>query len=78
MDYSKIKFVLELNDDNASDSANSYLKKGWLLISVGTKLTDVFNEQAYYSTSYVVGATQEQYDDYLKDQESLIDPLTGI
>ncbi|KGL44088.1 hypothetical protein [Listeria newyorkensis] len=78
MDYSKIVFVLELNDDSADNSTNSYLEKGWLLISVGPKLTDITNSQAYYSTSYVVGATREQYDEYLKDQKGLLDRLTGI
>lgn len=67
MDYSKIVFTLELDDDFANEKANNFMNKGWLLISVGTKMISILdNGQAYYSTSYVVGATQELYDQYLK------------
>ena len=68
MDFSNIVFTLEFDDDGANSRANDFLSKGWKLISVGTKLIDILdNNQAYYNTSYVVGATKEQYDDYLKD-----------
>lgn len=70
MDYSKIVFTLEFDDDGASSAVNDYLAKGWLLISVGPKVTSVSNNQLYYATSYVVGATKDQYQNYLNEQES--------
>lgn len=72
MDYSKIVFTLEFDDDSANERANEMLAKGWLLISVGPKLIDILNEtdQAYYNTAYVVGATKEQYDEYQKELNS--------
>lgn len=76
MDYSKIVFTLEFDDDYANSSANDYLKIGWLLISVGPKLIKILdNDQAYYNTAYVVGATQEQYEKYLQDLEN--DPFNS-
>lgn len=71
MDYSNIVFTLEFDDDNSNSKANDYLSKGWLLISVGPKLTDIIDEkQAYYNTAYVVGANKKQYDEYLKEQQA--------
>ena len=70
MDYSKIVFTLEFDDDMANDSANEYLEKGWLLLSVGPKVIDISNGQMYYNTAYVVGATKEQYDEYLVDENN--------
>lgn len=71
MDFSKIVFTLEFDDDMANDSANEYLEKGWLLLSVGPKVIDISNGQMYYNTAYVVGATKEQYDDYLVEEKKL-------
>lgn len=69
MDYSKIVFTLEFDDDAANNRANELLQKGWLLLHVGTKVIDILDtDQAYYNTVYVVGATKEQYDQYLKDE----------
>ncbi len=70
MDFSKIVFTLEFDDDMANDSANEYLEKGWLLLSVGPKVIDISNGQMYYNTAYVVGATKEQYDEYLVDEKN--------
>ena len=70
MDYSKIVFTLEFDDDMANDSANEYLEKGWLLLSVGPKVVDISNGQMYYNTAYVVGATKDQYDEYLVDEKN--------
>lgn len=71
MDFSKIIFTLEFDDDAANERANEYLEKGWLLISVGPKLIEILgNGQAYYNTCYVVGATKEQYDAYLIEEEN--------
>lgn len=73
MDYSKIVFTLELSDEGANRQANDYLKKGWVLLSVGTKRTDVSNGQLYYSTVYVLGANEDRYEEYLtEDKPSLI------
>ena len=70
MDFSNIVFTLEFDDDGANSSANHFLYKGWKLISVGTKLIDILdNNQAYYNTAYVVGATKEQYNEYLHELE---------
>lgn len=71
MDYSKIVFTLEFDDDTANSKANELLQKGWLLLSVGPKLVDIIgeNDQVYYNTAYVVGATEEQYDQYLIEEE---------
>lgn len=70
MDYSKIVFTLEFDDDFANSKANQYLEKGWLLLSVGPKLVDLIgeNDQPYYNTAYVVGATDNQYKTYLKEK----------
>ncbi|MGX5634477.1 hypothetical protein [Bacillus thuringiensis] len=62
-----IVFTLEFDDDSANSYANDYLEKGWTLLHVGTKLIDIYNEQAYYTTAYVIGATQKQYDEYKKE-----------
>ena len=69
MDYSKIVFTLEFDDDAANSRANDLLQKGWLLLSVGPKLVDLIgeNSQAYYNTAYVVGASEEQYQEYLEE-----------
>ncbi|AVR33704.1 MULTISPECIES: hypothetical protein [Bacillus] len=64
-----IVFTLEFDDDIANSRANDYLEQGWTLLHVGTKLIDIHNEQAYYNTTYVVGANQEQYDKYKKELE---------
>ncbi|WP_144505443.1 hypothetical protein [Bacillus mycoides] len=64
-----IVFILEFDDDAASSRANDYLEQGWTLLHVGTKLIDIYNEQAYYNTTYVVGANQKQYNKYKKELE---------
>ncbi|BAR82944.1 hypothetical protein ACTFRD_30435 [Bacillus cereus group sp. MYBK249-1] len=64
-----IVFTLEFDDDSANSRANNYLEKGWTLLHVGTKVIDLYNEQTYYNTAYVVGANQEQYDAYKKELE---------
>jgi len=65
LNLNNIVFTLEFDDDPANSRANSYLKKGWTLLHVGTKLIDVLdNGQALYNTTYVVGANQQQYDDH--------------
>lgn len=71
MDYSKIVFTLEFDDDAANSKANELLQKGWLLLSVGPKLVDLIgdNDHVYYNTAYVVGATDEQYQQYLEEQK---------
>lgn len=71
MDYTNIVFTIELDDDGAKDDVNTYLKDGWLLISVGPKLVNILdNGQAYYNTAYVVGATKEQYEKYQNESKS--------
>ena len=67
-----IVFTQEFDDDLANSRANEYLEKGWTLLHVGTKAIDISNGQFYYNTVYVVGANQQQYDDY-KKEESLHD-----
>ncbi|USK43748.1 hypothetical protein [Cytobacillus oceanisediminis] len=62
-----IVFTLEFDDDSANSRANDFLEKGWKLLHVGTKMIDTYNEQAYYNTAYVVGANQQQYDEYKND-----------
>lgn len=62
-----IVFTLEFDDDSANSRANRYLEKGWTLIHVGSKLIDITNGQAYYNTAYVVGANQDQYEQYKLD-----------
>ncbi len=44
MDYSKIVFTLEFDDDAANSKANELLQKGWLLLSVGPKLVDLIDQ----------------------------------
>ncbi|WP_277585868.1 hypothetical protein [Psychrobacillus antarcticus] len=59
----KIVYTLEFDDDAANSRANDLLQKGWTLLHVGTKMIDTLNNgQAYYNTTYVVGANQEQYE----------------
>lgn len=72
-----IVFTLEFDDDLANKSANGYLEKGWRLLHVGTKLTAFHNEQAYYSTAYVVGANEAQYKQYLAELDRS-DPNEGL
>jgi len=61
-----IVYVIEFCDTNSTERANEYLKKGWKLLHVGTKLVNS-DEPADYETSYVLGANQEQYDAYKKE-----------
>ncbi|WAA10812.1 hypothetical protein [Fervidibacillus albus] len=58
-----IVFTLELDDNWANEKANEYLEKGWTLLHVGTKTID----ENCYSTVYVVGANQEQYEKYKEE-----------
>lgn len=62
-----IVYTLEFDDDSANSRANDFLEKGWKLLHVGTKMIDSYNGQAYYNTAYVVGANQQQYDEYKND-----------
>ena len=63
-----IVFTLEFSDTTARDKANSYLQKGWKLLSVGPVCVDVmYNGQADYEMSYVLGANAEQYAEYQKE-----------
>ncbi|HDT6577488.1 TPA: hypothetical protein QFT23_003667 [Bacillus cereus] len=62
----EIVFILEFYDESACSRANEYLKLGWTLLHVGTKAGDTYNEHLYYTTTYVVGANQKQYDEYNK------------
>ncbi|TSO25320.1 hypothetical protein [Lactobacillus sp. LL6] len=64
---SKIVFTLEFAGTNSNELANEYLQKGWILLSVGPKCVGTLNntdDQADYETAYVVGATQQQYEEY--------------
>ncbi|NJH98096.1 hypothetical protein [Staphylococcus agnetis] len=62
--------LLSFHDDMAEKSVNSFLKDGWELVHVGTKLTHILdNGQAYYNTEYVLGGTKEQYKKYISDSE---------
>ncbi|MCB4341142.1 MULTISPECIES: hypothetical protein [Bacillus] len=66
-----IVFTLEFDDDYANSAANEYLKNGWTLLHVGQRLIDILdNGQAYYNTVYVVGANQQQYDEYQTELEN--------
>ncbi|MEC3608802.1 hypothetical protein P9126_17715 [Bacillus glycinifermentans] len=72
-----IVFTLEFDDDYANSSANEYLKKGWTLLHVGQKFIDISeNGQVYYNTVYVVGANQQQYDEYQTELEN--DPFNSF
>ncbi|WP_223319029.1 hypothetical protein [Leuconostoc mesenteroides] len=65
-----IVFTIEFDDDSANSRANEYLSQGWTLLHVGQKLIDILeNEQAYYNTTYVLGANQAQYDKYKEEQK---------
>ena len=67
-----IVFTLQFNDLLANKRANAYLAKGWTLVSAGPVCVNVLdNGQADYEMSYVVGANQQQYDEYKKEQKSL-------
>lgn len=70
-----IVFTLEFDDDSANSRANEYLQKGWTLLHVGTRVVDIHNGQLYYNTVYVVGADQQQYDEYKieSSKESLLE-----
>lgn len=65
-----IVFTLEFSDDLANGCANRFLEKGWRLLHVGTKLVDIHNGQAYYNTTYVVGANKAQHKQYLVETSS--------
>ena len=66
-----IVFTLELDGGGANERSNNYLKKGWKLLHVGQKAFKVLeNGQIYYSTVYVVGANNNVYDNWKKDQEN--------
>jgi hypothetical protein len=77
MDYSKIVFTIELDGADANVKANELLQKGWLLLSVGSKVVGVLNDNsAYYTTTYVLGANQDQYRKYvegLKNDQAQLD-----
>lgn len=70
-----IVFTLEFNDDYANDRANEYLNKGWLLLHVGTKTLDVDGE-AIYNPVYVLGANQQQYEEYKEEIKN--DPISEL
>lgn len=73
----EVVFTLELDDDLANESANFWLEKGWTLLHVGTKFIGENDQrQAYYSTAYVVGANQEQHQEYLNFQSKVDDELS--
>lgn len=66
-----IVYTLEFDDFGANAKANDCLSKGWTLLHVGTKIGEGDNDngQAEYYTAYVVGANQEQYDKYQKENK---------
>jgi hypothetical protein len=69
-----IVFILKFSDDTwALNKANNYLAKGWRLLHVGTETSsEQVNDGSYpLTTAYVVGANQEQYDEYLKEQDRI-------
>lgn len=77
MDYSKIVYTLEFDDEFAGAITNQFLKKGWLLLSVGPKTIDSIGEydKPYYSTAYVVGATEEKYQEYLREKNRFLNTV---
>ena len=63
-----IVFTLEFDDIESNERANEYLKKGWKLLHVRTKLVSSFgDDRADYETAYVVGADKSQYEQYKLD-----------
>ena len=68
-----IMFTLEFSDLNANAQANEKLAEGWKLLHVGTINTADIDENGnpFLYTIYVVGANQEQYDNYLQDKAAL-------
>lgn len=63
--YNDIVFTLQFDDFSANSRSNEMITKGWKLLHVGQQI----GEDGYTYTCYVVGATQELYDAYLKEEE---------
>lgn len=68
-----IVFTLEFSDLDANAHANEKLAEGWKLLHVGTINTvdEDVNGNPFLYTIYVVGANQEQYDNYLQEKYAL-------
>lgn len=63
--YNDIVYTLQFDDLYANSHANEKISKGWKLLHVGQQIGD----DGHTYTCYVVGATQELYDVYLKENE---------
>lgn len=63
--HSDIVFTLQFDDLSANSLSNNKLAQGWKLLHVGQQI----NEDGYTYTCYVVGATKELYDAYLKQEK---------
>ena len=58
-----IVFTLQFDDFSANPRSNEMINKGWRLLHVGQQI----REDGYTYTCYVVGATKDLYDAYLKE-----------
>jgi len=61
--YNDIVFTLQFDVFGANSQANEKVAQGWKLLHVGSQI----NEDGHTYTCYVVGATKDVYDVYLKE-----------
>lgn len=66
-----IIYTLEFDSDQSNETTNEYLAKGWQLLYVGQKSYIDSSGNLLCNTSYVIGATQQVYDAWKKEQLQL-------
>ncbi|APT14789.1 MULTISPECIES: hypothetical protein [Lactobacillus] len=65
-----IVFVKRFSQLNAEEKVNKLLQKGWKLLYVGSIDNSPMSDLPGRAIVYVVGATQEQFDNYHKTQNN--------
>ena len=61
--YNDIVFTVQLDDFSANSRSNGMIAEGWRLLHIGQQT----GEDGHQYTCYVVGATKDLYDAYLKE-----------
>lgn len=66
-----IVHTLVFHENDANEKVNVYLSRGWKLLHVGPRLAQLINNEIpHYEVVYVIGATEQVYNDYKFDSEN--------